>query len=82
MHTFVTIGEAEDLEGLTEEMRAIDRAALTALAFHEPKRLKEEASRHRMRVQSLADRDGRWTRRALERGEEIIKRVPVIGGPK
>lgn len=78
MHTFITLREAEGLDDLTAEARALDQGALTAIAFNEPKRLKEEYARHRRRVERMADPDGvrraKLNAQALKQGEEIIRR--------
>lgn len=82
MHTFMTVVEAEELHGLSDEARALDRAALHAISFHDPKRLKEERVRLQRRIRKLAGSNGDVNQRALDKGQQIIETVKVIGGPR
>ena len=82
MHTYITLREAEGLDELSEDARALDTGAIHAIAFHDPKRLKEERIRLQRRVRTMSDKLGAHRQAALQQGQQIIERVKMIGGPK
>ena len=70
LFTFLQIEEARRLEDLKTEWRQIEKAGLTAVAFHKPSKLADAVEDYKRRLKLVPSRE-----EAIERAKKLFASV-------